>query len=106
MKIKRGSDWNIGDLNIHTPGTWQNNQFKNRDWEKYISTIESKSVKVLGITNYFNIEDYFIVKDFKDNGRLKNVDLLLPNVELRLDNFTSKDKGINLHIIVSNKVDE
>lgn len=106
MEINRGSDWNIWDLHIHTPGTWQNNQFKNRDWKKYISTIESKSVKVLGITNYFTIEDYFIVKDFKDNGRLKNVDLLLPNVELRLDNFTSKDKGINLHIIFSNKVDE
>ncbi len=93
MKINRGSDWNIWDLHIHTPGTWQNNQFKNRDWEKYISTIESKSVKVLGITNYFTIEDYFIVKDFKDKGRLKNVDLLLPNVELRLDNFTSKDSS-------------
>lgn len=106
MKINRGSDWNIWDLHIHTPGTWQNNQFKNKDWEKYISTIESKNVKVLGITNYFTIEDYFIVKDFKDNGRLKNVDLLLPNVELRLDNFTSKDKGINLHIIFSNKIDE
>lgn len=106
MGINRGSEWNIWDLHIHTPGTWQNNQFKHRNWEEYISTIENKNVKVLGVTNYFTIDDYFEVKKFKDKGRLKNIDLILPNVELRLDTFTGKSKGINLHIIFSDKIDE
>lgn len=106
MKINRGSEWNIWDLHIHTPDTWLNNNFKHKDWDKYIKTIENKNVKVLGITNYFNVEDYFKVKDFKRNGRLENVELILPNIEFRLNNFTSKNKGINFHVIFSDKVDE
>lgn len=106
MKINRGSEWNIWDLHIHTPDTWLNNNFKHKDWEKYIETIENKNVKVLGITNYFNVEDYFKVKQFKKDGRLENVELILPNIEFRLNNFTSKDKGINFHVIFSDKVDE
>ncbi|RIM63414.1 TrlF family AAA-like ATPase [Staphylococcus xylosus] len=106
MKINRGSEWNIWDLHIHTPDTWLNNNFKHKDWETYITTIENKNVKVLGITNYFNVEDYFKVKEFKKSGRLENIELILPNVELRLNDFTSKSKGVNFHVIFSDKVDE
>jgi len=104
--INRGIEWNIWDLHIHTPDTILSNQYKDRDWEKYIATLEclDSSIKVLGITNYYIIDDYEKVIQYKKSGRLKNIKMILPNIEMRLDNFTSKDKGINYHIIFSNEI--
>lgn len=104
MNINRGSEWNKWDLHIHTPDTSMANEFKDNDWEKYLSIIEEKNVKALGITDYFSIENYFKAKKYKEKGRLKNVELLLPNVELRLDNFTKEEKAVNLHVIFSDEV--
>jgi len=42
-------------------------------------------VSVLGITDYFSVDGYRAVKAFKKSGRLGNIDLVLPNLELRLD---------------------
>jgi hypothetical protein len=41
------------------------------------------------------------VKKKKESGRLKDVELLFPNVELRLDMKTAKSHGINLHLLFS-----
>ncbi|MCD4792293.1 MAG: hypothetical protein K8R54_03605 [Bacteroidales bacterium] len=103
---KRGSIWRKWDLHIHCPSTVFNNQFEGvtieDKWEKYINEIEKlDDISVLGITDYFSIKGYTKMLEFKNKGKFSNIDLLLPNVELRIIPVTDKKKAINLHIIFS-----
>jgi len=111
-----GSKWRKWDLHIHSPLSGLNNQFLKLDdgtpdWEKYISRLEEiKDISVIGITDYFTIEGYKEVLKYKKKGRLENYDLILPNIEFRLDNFLSskKDGGkprrLTLHVIFSDTI--
>ncbi|PFY80042.1 TrlF family AAA-like ATPase [Bacillus toyonensis] len=101
----KGSYWRKWDLHIHSPASVLNSQFGD-DWEKYIDTLESlNDISVVGITDYYSIEGYKKVKEYQANGRLNNIDLVLPNVELRLDLATTKDRPINIHVIFDPEVD-
>lgn len=109
----RGSEWRRWDLHIHTPLSGLNNQYpKNSDgspdWDQFINKIEeSKGVSVIGMTDYFFIDGYKKVLEFKKQGRLEKFDLILPNIELRLDTFVvkNKSKDINFHVIFSNELE-
>ena len=110
-----GSEWNRWDLHIHAPTSAKNNQFSvvvngreisgNEDevWEEYINRLEKlpPEIKVLGITDYFSIDGYEKVKKCKDEGKLDNIDLLIPNLELRLSDLTNNNKQVNIHILYS-----
>lgn len=98
----RGSMWHRWDPHLHAPGTLLSDQFKG-DWEAYLQRIETSSprIRALGVTDYFCIQTYRRVREFKANQRLPNVDLLFPNVEMRLDIKTEKKKPINLHLLFS-----
>tara|TARA_B110000908_G_scaffold42427_2_gene51631 strand:- start:137 stop:2812 length:2676 start_codon:yes stop_codon:yes gene_type:complete len=103
---KIGSIWRKWDLHIHCPTTVFNNQFQGSDeidkWKKYIEEIEKlKDFSVLGITDYFSIKGYKKMLELKNQGHFSNIDLLLPNVELRIIPVTGDSKAINLHIIFS-----
>ncbi|MDQ2086987.1 hypothetical protein RBH29_11165 [Herbivorax sp. ANBcel31] len=105
MSLK-GSEWRKWDLHIHSPETALNNQFKGKNldekWKNYIDEIEKlEDIKVLGITDYFSIDGYLKMMEYKNKGRLQNIELLLPNVELRLMPATCKAKAINYHVIFS-----
>ena len=106
-KFARGSEWRKWDLHVHSPASILNNQFRSRDgedvWETYISKLEETDIAVLGVTDYFSIEGYQKVLEFKNEGRLANIDLVLPNIELRL-NELADDKRINFHVIFSDEV--
>src|SRR6185437_10003954 len=85
MRLHRGSTWHKWDLHIHSPLSLLNNQFPHlaggkADWEAYISKLEESDLSVVGITDYFTIDGYKIVRDFKQSGRLKNIDSILPNI--------------------------
>lgn len=103
---KIGSIWRKWDLHIHCPTTVFNNQFEGstdtEKWEKYIEEIEKlEDFSVLGITDYFSINGYKKMLEFKNEGHFPKIDLLLPNVELRILPVTADNKAINLHIIFS-----
>jgi hypothetical protein len=103
---KIGSIWRKWDLHIHCPTTVFNNQFEGSSieekWEKYIAKIENlDDISVLGITDYFSVKGYKKMLGFKKEGHFPNIDLLLPNVELRILPVTADNKAINLHIIFS-----
>jgi len=77
------------DLHIHSPLSILNNQFPKLDngksnWELFLQKIESLDIAVIGITDYFTIEDYKELKKFKEQGRLQNIYTILPNIEFRL----------------------
>ena len=95
-----GSQWRRWDLHVHTPGTALNDQFG--DWEEYLTAIASQSdVKVVGITDYLSISNYSRMKEFKDEGRLDNIDLLIPNIEFRIAPPSERATAINIHLLVS-----
>jgi hypothetical protein len=102
--LNSGSRWNRWEPHIHTPETLFNNQFKGDDaWEKYIAALEASNppIRALAVTDYYLTDKYETVLAAKAAGRLKQIDLIFPNVELRLDVGTSKGKSVNIHLLVS-----
>lgn len=100
-KYPKGSEWRIWDLHIHTPGTAKNDQYGNDEavWEAYIAKLEENTdVAVLGITDYFSIENYLFLKQRQTEGRLQGK-TILPNVELRITPVTKQETPINIHVI-------
>ncbi len=96
-----GSKWRKWDLHVHSPASALNNNFTGttleEKWKRYYEKLSSLSdVAVLGITDYFSVDGY---KKVRDEFDLNNIDLVLPNVELRILPVTGKEAAINLHII-------
>ena len=112
-----GSTWKKWDLHVHTPCSIVQNYGGNTDdaWEAFIGDLEKlpPDFKVIGVNDYIFVDGYErVLKAKEERGRLKNIDLILPVVELRLDKFAGvvkKDKDgtysksdwnrINLHVI-------
>lgn len=126
MTVDRGSDWGKWDMHVHTPLSFESHfeisesereqltpipeldDFDTTDrydpliWAKYIQELEGiEDVDCIAITDYFTLEGYEIIQHLRNNGFLQNFDLVLPNIEFRLDTFTGDNNRINLHIIFS-----
>jgi predicted ATPase len=101
----RGSEWRKWDLHVHTPATLCSEYGGDNDevWEQFIQKIEElpSDIKVLGINDYIFLDGYEKVLNYKKEGRIQNIELLLPVLEFRLKEFVgSKELGrINYHII-------
>jgi len=112
--MNRGSEWRKWDLHVHTPESFHNEfkllneekeKYHNDIWEKYIDELEKVSdVSVIGITDYFSIDGYKKVLEYREKGRLQNFELILPNIEFRLDKFVA-DRRLNYHLIFNNEID-
>jgi predicted ATPase len=110
-EFKKGSEWRKWDLHVHTPNSIVHNYKSLNDkdvWDSYINDLESlpSDIKVLGINDYLFIDGYKKVLDYKKQGRLQNIELILPVVEFRLAKFSGNKqfKRINFHIIFSNEI--
>lgn len=108
----RGSEWHKWDLHVHTPYSLVNSYVAGSEgdvWEHYISDLERlpNEIKVLGINDYLFLDGYRKVLEYKKQGRLQNIELLLPVLEFRLDKFGGhrEFKRINFHVIFSDEVD-
>ena len=96
----RGSEWRRWDVHVHTPGTVLENRFG--DWEEYLATIEAqRDVRVMGVTDYLCLSNYSKLKTHKDEGRIPNIDLLIPNIEFRIAPPTDRATAVNIHLLVS-----
>ncbi|MBP2143917.1 ABC-type cobalamin/Fe3+-siderophores transport system ATPase subunit [Methanococcus voltae] len=111
IKYPRGSEWNIWDLHVHTPCSIINHYGGKADvWEKYVTDLENlpSEFKVLGINDYLFLDGYEKLLNYKKEGRLENIDTLLPVVEFRISNFAGVKfenlKRINLHVIFSEEL--
>jgi len=110
----QGSLWRRWDLHIHTPASfYQNFKFSENEkdmydddiWQKYFDELEKISnVAVLGITDYFTLDGYKKVLQYKNQGNLNNIEIM-PNIELRLDQVGDDGKKVNYHIIFSNELE-
>ena len=107
----RGSLWRKWDLHVHTPASIVQHYGRGDDaWEKFFAGIEAlpEEFKVIGINDYIFIDGYTKVKEAHSNGRMQNIALFLPVIELRLDKFGqsgSKLSCVNYHVIFSDKVE-
>ncbi|EPK3466773.1 ATP-binding protein [Pseudomonas aeruginosa] len=101
--IGRGSEWRRWEPHIHAPGTVLNNQFGGgAAWDTYLESLEAATPKIeaLAVTDYYLTDTYEEVLSHKAAGRLPDVQLIFPNVELRLD-VAAKTGFVNLHLLVS-----
>lgn len=106
-----GDIWRQIDLHVHTPfslATRYGDKNKDRTWDHFCIEIENLGtrVSVLGVNDYWTIEGYQKLLDFRKKGRLKNVDLILPVVEMRLAEAKNHKKLQNYHVAFSPEVRE
>lgn len=126
--LSRGSVWSKWDLHVHTPESIFNNGFGS-DWDTYVKNLFERAilneVQAIGITDYFLLEGYKILrKNYLENPQKMNqlfseeeIDkiqriLILPNLEFRLKRFVGGSPGdfeklnrkLNYHVIFSNEV--
>ena len=99
MNDPRGSIWRKWDLHIHTPSSIINEYGGDTEpiWERFLKDLESlpPQFKVIGINDYIFLDGYRRVCKEKENGRLNNIDLILPVIELRLDKFGGTDGSLS-----------
>lgn len=101
--MSRGSEWRRWEPHVHAPGTILNNQFGGADpWQAYITALEASSprIEALAVTDYYVTDAYEEILRHKQEGRLQQVRLLFPNIEVRLD-AAAKSGFINLHLLIS-----
>lgn len=98
--ISRGSQWRRWEPHIHAPGTVLNNQFG--DWNEYLVALESAvpQIEAIAVTDYYVTDTYEQLLKYREAGRLPNVKLIFPNVEVRLD-VAAKNGFVNAHLLVS-----
>lgn len=102
--IGRGSQWHRWDPHIHAPGTILSDQYPANDgWEQFLSRIEASDppVRALGITDYYSTATYELAVAHRQSGRMASVDLIFPNVELRLGVGTDSGTPVNVHLLVN-----
>jgi AAA domain, putative AbiEii toxin, Type IV TA system len=107
--ISRGSEWRRWEPHIHGPTTILNNQYGGPNkWEDYLSALEAATptIEAIAVTDYYVTDTYEHVLREKAKGRLPSVELIFPNIELRLDVATAKGSFVNMHLFVSPEDDD
>jgi len=68
----------------------------------YLSSLEGLTPKIeaIAVTDYYVTDTYEEILKYKAAGRLSDVQLIFPNVELRLD-VAAKTGFVNVHLLVS-----
>lgn len=101
-----GSAWSKWDLHVHTPASFYHNYAGDDQWERWIVDVEGlpSDIKVIGINDYLTIDGYERVVREHADGRMPNIKLFFPVVELRIPQFggsNSKLSKINYHVLFS-----
>ena len=97
----QGSLWRRWDPHVHLPGTLLNDQFKGMTIEDALESLANVSppVEVIGVTDYLTTDSYRRAATALESEVAPTIQLAFPNVELRLDNATSSNHGVNIHLL-------
>ena len=107
-----GSAWRKWDLHVHTPISYENHF---NGWDNYIDRLKEKAIEhdidVVGINDYFSVDGYEkLLEECEKQTKKKNPCIkldnhkmlyLFPVIELRLENFTSDNESVNIHVVFS-----
>lgn len=113
--MSRGSEWRKWDLHVHTPDSYEHSyrfadeadrqRYGDNLWDKFVDELgRVTDVPHIGVTDYYSISGYRKVREYMRDGKLANLELVLPNIEFRLKQ-TSDGKKINYHVIFSDTLD-
>ncbi len=109
MDDPRGSVWRKWDLQVHTPESLVHEYGGSDPWPAFLRDLEQlpPEFKVVGINDYIFLDGYRRIIAEKSKGRLANIDLFLPAIELRLGKFgrsQSHLSRVNYHVIFSDEL--
>ena len=108
---REGSAWRKWDLHVHTPASVVHGYGGDSAevWERYVADLEAlpQDFAVIGVNDYVFLDGYRELLRFKSQGRLANIETLLPVIEFRLAKFAGHDKmlRLNFHVIFSEVLD-
>jgi ABC-type cobalamin/Fe3+-siderophores transport system ATPase subunit/uncharacterized protein (DUF2164 family) len=124
MGSVQGSRWNKWDLHVHSPASFDEDyslgrsvdteeEYEEAIWDKYLDELEGiGDISCVAITDYFSVEGYERVREaVEQDGRLQNLDIVLPNIELRVDHFVTSRSGgnvsqaVEMHVLFSDELD-
>lgn len=105
-----GSNWNVWDLHVHSPASyeWKGEKFgqdptKNEKiLETWINTINKSDAVAFGIVDYFTIEGYLKLRQYLHENNIKLSKAIFPGIELRVD--ASTDCRLNIQVLFSNEL--
>lgn len=110
MNDLRGSRWQKWDLHVHTPKSIVQEYGGDTDaaWDAFIQKIASlpSEVKALGVNDYLFCDGY--EKLLSRRAEIPNIELLIPNIEFRLNTFSgtaNNAKRHNFHVLFDPSVD-
>ncbi|WP_420610173.1 TrlF family AAA-like ATPase [Candidatus Poriferisodalis sp.] len=97
----QGSLWRRWDPHVHLPGTLANDQFGTMSIEEALGQLSraQPQIEAIGVTDYFTSASYRAAADALSKGVAPSIRFAFPNVELRLDNATSSNHGVNIHLL-------
>jgi predicted ATPase len=106
-----GAEWHKWDLHVHTPASVEQHYGDSRQeatWDSYINALAAlpPEIRAIGISDYFTLDGYRRVLAASDAGRLPNLQLILPVIELRLTSFVGHSdlSKLNLHVVFSDEM--
>lgn len=96
-----GSLWRRWDPHVHLPGTVLNDQFGAMTVAEALEALGGREpgIGAIGVTDYLTTASYRRAADALCAGVAPSIRFAFPNVELRLDNATSADRGVNVHLL-------
>ncbi|WP_024771785.1 TrlF family AAA-like ATPase [Aquimarina macrocephali] len=99
----KGSVWHRWEPHIHMPGTIKADKFSGDNViQQYLEKIKNASppIRAIGITDYCVLDSYEKLLVLHKEGKLPNVELIFPNIELRYPVNAEKGSPINVHLLV------
>ena len=95
IKRYQGSEWSKWDLHIHTIYSHTNSRY-NCSMKEIGEKIVAENIKVVGVTNYFLVEE----KEIEElKTELGNSVYIIPNFEFRINEKNKDGEYINIHIL-------
>ena len=97
----QGSVWRRWDPHLHLPGTLLNDQFDDLSLEDALDKLATAepTIEAIGVTDYFTTASYRKAATLLEAGVAPSIRFAFPNVELRLDNATSSNRSVNIHLL-------
>ena len=93
--INLGSNWNKWDMHLHSPYSHLANKY-NCTIQQFCQSIRANDLKVIGLTNYFIIEEH----EYNEIvAELKNEVFVIPNIEFRTNDKNKDNEFINVHVL-------
>lgn len=114
LTYTRGSEWRKWDLHIHTPASYQwkgskrfsemSTQESNDALHKVNEAIESSDVSVFAIMDYWTLDGYKKLRNYREQKGIRATKTIFPGIELRVVSPTKH--RLNMHFILSDQLSD